>query len=135
MITLINGGTVGENDILFNEKTYHFTQISTGEDITNEIRRADKVRIVPGFDTEKDLLRASAEKPFSRPGTIASPQDLEMLEESTTKIFGQQILNDPLAAPLETLDAGVKKVFESSGVRTILIFAALGIVAVIALKK
>jgi hypothetical protein len=135
-ITLRDGREVESNDLSFNRNIYHFTRRSTGEDVTNLINRADKLRIVPDFDIDSDLLRSSRERPFSGGGRVVTgPQDIEPLEESTAKIFAEQILNDPLDAPLDTLDAGVKKVFESTGVRTILIFAALGIGAAIYFKS
>jgi hypothetical protein len=127
MITLINGRNVEETDLVFNEKTYHFTQRSTGADVTNEIRRADKLALVRGFDVGRENNRLSSEK--------SGAPDLEPRETNVFKIFGQQILDDPLDAPLETLDAGVNKVLKSSGIQTILVVAALGIAALIMLKK
>jgi hypothetical protein len=136
MITLLDGRQIDEADFAFDPRLYHFSLFSTGEDVTNEIRRADKLRLVPGFDVEKELYRLSVEKPFSGGGNrTASEGELEPRETNTAKILADQLFNDPLGAPLETLDAGVKKVFESSGVRALLIVAALGIAAAIYLKK
>jgi hypothetical protein len=131
MITLINGRNVDEAVIAFDANTYHFTLRNTGEDVTNEIRRADKLALVSGFDIARDNNRLYAEKK----GGVASGKDLEPLETNTFKIFGQQILNDPLAAPLETVDKGVKQIFASSGIQTLLVVAGLGIAALILLKK
>lgn len=51
------------------------------------------------------------------------------LETSTTAIFIDQLITDPLAAPLDALDSGVSKLFESSGVKSLLTIAIVGILA------
>lgn len=56
------------------------------------------------------------------------------LNESTGSILAQQLINDPLAAPLDALDSAVNKVFDSSGVKTILMIGLLALVVVVAVK-
>lgn len=76
----------------FNPDTYHFT--IGNEDITNLIRRADKVRIIPNFDVDRENLRVFNE------GTGAGSPPIG--STSTLTNFLQQITTDPLAAPIET---------------------------------
>lgn len=118
---------VADREITFDEGTYHF--YATGLDITNNLRRADKLRLVPDFDIERENYRLSAES-----GAGAQYGD-EPLNESTIKEFGKQIVNDPLSAPLEALDKGVTQIFSSSGVRTLLIVGIAGVVLYFALKS
>lgn len=135
MITLLDGRSVAEDDFAFEERIYHFTLFSTGEDVTNLVRRSDKLALVPGFDVDKENWRLSVEKPATGGGRPANPSDLEPLPTSTAGIFADQILNDPIGATLETLDAGVNKLVSSSGVRTIAVVAVLVIAAAIYFKK
>lgn len=135
MITLLDKRQVEESEFAFNKSNYHFTLRRTGEDVTNLIAREDKRALVPGFDDTKENYRLSVEKPVSGGGRQASENDLEGATTNTAEIFGRQIIDDPLEAPLETLDSGVKKILSSSGIQTILVVAALGITAVILLKR
>lgn len=57
------------------------------------------------------------------------------LNDSTAGIFLDQILTDPLDAPLDALDAGVKKLFDSEGIKTILTIAVIGVVVVLVVKS
>lgn len=125
-ITLISGKQIPAEMVVFDERQYHF--FYQGSDITNDIYRRDKIALVPGFDIERDNYRVSAEKGSGvRYGN-------EPLNDSTLDAFGNQILNDPLGAPLETLDAGVKKIMASSGIKTIL-FAGVAVVALVVFIK
>jgi hypothetical protein len=135
MITLLDGRQIEESDLAFNKASYHFTLRKSGEDITNDISREDKRRIVPGFDDTKENYRLSVEKPATGGGRQASEKDLEGATTNTAEIFGRQILEEPLEAPLQTLDSGVKRVLSSSGIQQILIVSALGLGALILLKK
>ena len=135
MIKTISGRTVDERDLAFNARTYHFSLISTGEDVTDDIYRRDKLALVPDFDERQENYRLSVEKPASGGGRTATESDLRDLDESTGSIFADQVTSDPLAAPLEAVDKAVKQVLSSSGIKTILILAALGIGAAIYLKK
>lgn len=55
------------------------------------------------------------------------------LNDSTAEILADQLLNDPLGAPLDALDSGVNRIFASTGVKTVLVIvAAAGVVALIA---
>ena len=135
MIKTISGRTLDERDLAFNARTYHFSLISTGEDVTNDIYRRDKLALVPDFDERQENYRLSVEKPASGGGRTGTESDLQDLNTNSGSIFVDQVTSDPLAAPLETVDKAVKQVLASSGIRTVLILAALGIAAAIYLKK
>lgn len=62
---------------------------------------------------------------------IAYVRNGAALDDSTASIFIDQLLTDPLAAPLDALDKGINQIFNSEGVKTILTVVAVG--AVIAL--
>ena len=134
-ITLISGRKIDSSAILFDGSNYHFSIEETGEDITNDIRRADKLTLVPGFDIERDLRRASVEKPASGGGRTATSQDLDPLDESTARIFGKQIVTDPFSAPLESANNLAQKFFSLPGLQKVLIVGALAAVLYIAVKK
>ncbi len=50
------------------------------------------------------------------------------LNDSTAELFVNQILDDPLDAPLDALDYGVNRIFDSSGVKTIVVVVVAGAV-------
>jgi hypothetical protein len=135
MITLLDGRQMTDDNFALDERNYHITLESTGEDVTNLVTRADKIALFPGFDIERESYRLSTEKPASGGGRTATERDLEPLDESTASIFVGQILHDPLAAPIQTLDATVDQVFASTGVRKILVVAALIVAAAIYFKN
>lgn len=110
MIRLIDGTTVDPNQIYFDTVSYHFTL--NGQDITANITRADKIANWPTFDPSVDNTRLYSESRGGS-GPIAD------LDTSTLDIFTQQVLTDPLAAPLDALNSGVNKVLASSGVQKI----------------
>ena len=62
---------------------------------------------------------------------IAIVRNGPMLPTSTASIFVSQVINDPLAAPLDALDKGVKQIFDSEGVKSIVVIAVVGLVAAI----
>jgi hypothetical protein len=144
MVTLLppDGRTLSEDEFFFDPETYHFT-LANDEDVTNLIRQADKIRMIPDFDQNEDLRRLSAER-AARGGTSAvnsgaptpmGPASREELDESTASIFVGQILHDPLAAPIQTLDSTVDQVFASSGVKKLVVVAALIVAAAIYFKN
>ena len=110
-ISLIDGRKVDMDAVTFG-KDYHF--FLNAEDITNQIRRADKAKF-PGFDIEVDNERIYVEKYVRQHGTLPP----EVGSDSIWWNFKEQILTDPLDAPLEALDAGVNKLFASSGIKII----------------
>lgn len=127
-ITLISGRQVDSSNLFFNQDTYHITLSPTGEDITNDMRRADKISLFNGFDIEKDNTRLYNE---TRGGTGPVPP----LETNTAVILGQQLLTDPLAAPLDALNNTVNRVFDAPGIKKLLVIAAVLVVGVIILKR
>lgn len=129
-IRLLSGTSVSSLEIDFNDSTYHFSV--NGEDITNDITRADKKRLVPGFDDTKENRRLSSEHPAT--GRM-SGHGTDPLTESTFGIFAGQIATDPLSAPLAALDKGVSQVFRSSGVQLLTITAILAIVGYVIFNK
>lgn len=129
MITLLTGDIIDPGQVHFDDSTYHF--FLNSQDITGSIKRADKLAYWPTFDPTVDNARIYNE---SRGGT----GPIAPLDESTFDIFTQQIETDPLGAPLDALDTGVKKVLASSGVQTIGLVLGGGLVlilAVLILKK
>ena len=66
---------------------------------------------------------------------IAYVRNGAALDDSTASIFIDQLLTDPLAAPLDALDSAVKKVFDSNGIKTILLVAVVAVVLVVAVKS
>jgi hypothetical protein len=128
-ITLLDGRTEDTANIYFDPATYHFSDTATGEDLTNQIRRADKQNNWPNFDPYVDNQRIYNE---TRQGGVGPLGDLPT---STAGIFADQILTDPLAAPLDALSAGVKQVFASSGVKTLVIVAIIAGGFVLLLKS
>lgn len=114
---------VDESKIEFNEDNYHFSLNTQNNvlDITSDIKRADKLKLVPWFDIERENYRLSSEMGHT-PG-----QSQEPLSESTIGAFTDQIFHDPLGAPLDALDKGVSEILKSSGVQVILVIAAIGV--------
>lgn len=126
MITLLNNAQVDELDIRFDPNSYHFHLQSTGADITNALRRADKLALVPDFDVERENIRISRESGSG--GRYGNDE----LSESTWDALGNQVTHDGvLAAPLETLDNTVRQVFKSTGVQSFIVLGALGLGAYI----
>jgi hypothetical protein len=111
---LIDGSTVNSADVQLANDNWHFSQISNGRDLTYLLYTRDK-NTFPGFDivTYNNSLSGRPD-----PGST-----------SILGTLGNQLLTDPLGAPLDALNSGVKQIFASSGVQTILV-AALVVVAV-----
>lgn len=124
MITLLDGRQVALSNISFDSDTYHFTLIDTGEDVTNLISRADKLANWPDFDPTIDNTRASNEASGGT-GPVAP------LNTSTASIFTNQILTDPLAAPISALNSAVAELSASSGIQKIGLILGLGLAAIV----
>ncbi len=127
---LINGGTVPDNEVTFDRNTYHF--MYQGVDITDSISRNEKLRVVPGFDIERDNYRLSDEGPVT--GDTGN-FGLEDLDDSTASNFAGQIITDPFSAPLDSLNNLAEKFMALDGIKKVLIVAAIGAVLYIAVKK
>lgn len=116
----ISGRQYDSEFLTLNDATYHITAAG-GVDVTNDIRRADKLALWPSFDVDKENRRLSNE----RNGGYGPAGKLE---DSTTVILGGQLLNDPLAAPLDTLNKAINQVFTAPGVlKALVIVAAVGV--------
>lgn len=114
IVTLLDGRTADSSELTFNSETYHVYW--NGEDVTNNMRQYDKRQIWPDFDQSIDNERAYAEKYFREHGTQPPPTG----SSSTFVNFWQQIINDPLQAPLETLDATAAKLTSNTTIKTLL---------------
>lgn len=128
IISTISGGTLETSEITFNPETYHFAD-KDGNDVTDDIRRVDKLFIVPTFDVEKDNARLYNKKAHGQDVPLAP------LDDSTTSILAHQLATDPLGAPLDALDAGVAKITASKGIQVILVGAVILLVALVIIEK
>jgi hypothetical protein len=125
---LINGAEIPEKDVAFNPATYRFHSVSTGQDWTNLIYRADKLRLVPGFDVERENLRISADT--GRGGNRGE----EKLNESTASAFLHIVSTDPLGAPIDALDRTVTRVIDSKSAK-LAAFAAFALLVIYLARK
>lgn len=96
MTTLISGGEISDNFLIFDASTYHVFDAATGEDLTYEIKQGDKVRLFDNFDRATDNERAYVEKYKRDNGTAPPPVG----STSTFVHFWNQITTDPLQAPI-----------------------------------
>jgi len=98
-IELLDGSTVDTDFLRFDEEHYHFYLGSGGnaQDLTDLIRRADKLAIVEDFDVEKENERIYVEK-YWREHKELPP---EIGSDSVWWNFTEQILTDPLDAPFK----------------------------------
>ena len=63
---------------------------------------------------------------------IAQVKYGQPLNDSTVSILTEQLLDDPLGAPLDALDSGVSQIFNSSGVKTVVVVTIVaGVIALI----
>ena len=115
--TLTDGRQVDSTGIYFDANTYHFWLGS--EDITNKVKRADKISNWAKFDATVDNERLYAEKYVRENGKQPPPVG----STSTFKLFVNQITTDPLSAPLEALDKGFKQISGNSTFRVIAVVA------------
>ena len=124
MLTLISGRQIDIAGLHLDRSSYRVYY--GGEDITNDMRQADKVRIFPGFDRSKDNERAysdryAQEHGGNRPAPTGST--------SVLVNFARQIVTDPLAAPLDYADEKVTgRLLGSSTVRIAVTLALIGAV-------
>jgi len=104
-ILLTTGRAVPVPFIEFDRASHRF--FYSGADITDGIRRADKIAYFggQGFDVEQDNLRLYGEK---NPGAAATGST------SIFDAFWGQILTDPLAAPLDYADTAVSTTVRST---------------------
>lgn len=125
IINLISGRTADSDRITFNDQTLRFTLAPGAQDITDDIRRADKVAIW-NIDVDRENQRIFAES-YARDhdGHLPTP-----LDTSTTSIFLGHILTDPLAAPLDVLNRGIDRFVAAPAITKILV--AAGVVITIA---
>lgn len=118
---LLDGTSVDSSAIDFDPNSYHFN--IGGNDITELIRRADKRTLVPGFDDDVENKRIFGEKYANDPNVNTGE-----LDTSVAGNFWHQITTDPLGAPLDALDAGVKKLANSSGIQKVVIIGVVGLI-------
>lgn len=120
MITLLDGRSVDPDKIVYDETRLSF--VLMGETITNLIRRADKVSIW-NIDVDRENARIYAES-YARDHDGALPKDLNT---NTADIFFQQIVEDPLAAPLGALNRAVDRFIAAPAITKILIIGGIAI--------
>lgn len=56
------------------------------------------------------------------------------LNDSTVEILAENLITDPLGAPLDALDAGVNQLFNSTGLKTIAVVVVAGLVIFVIVK-
>lgn len=130
-ITGISGKNYLVERIEFDDDTYHFFSgdALSGQDITDDIYRADKLLLVPDFNVTTENYRISSERGAYKPGGT------QPLDDSTASNFVTQITTDPLAAPLETLNNTFDKLVAAPGARKLVLVAFLGLAVFFALKQ
>ena len=134
-ITLLDSRVIDIAAINFDPSDYSFTvwyaDGNGKENITTLIRRADKLRFAD-FDGDfyNNLLYVQK---YQREHNGQLPPDVG--STSIWANFVEQILTDPLAAPLATLDNLVDQIFSSTGVKTILIVAGGLLILYIVAKR
>jgi hypothetical protein len=128
-LTLLDSRSVDMSEIYFDPNTYHFSDTATGEDLTNLIRRADKQDNWPAFDPYTDNQRIFNETRKGGSGPLGD------LQTNSGVIFAEQLLTDPLAAPLDALTKGVKEILANPGFKTLLVVGVLLFGAYVVLKE
>jgi hypothetical protein len=136
LITLHDGRQVDTGDILFDPASLQsqtppvFTFIPTGENLDNQIRGPDMLDF-PGFDqTAWNNYRYTLTYESQHSGQAPPP----IGSTSTLGNFVDQVTTNPLQAPIESLNAGVKQIFSSSGVVTLGLIAAGLVIALLVLR-
>jgi hypothetical protein len=117
MAKLLSGGSVPDDSVLFDSGRYHFT--SGFDDITNDLSRAEKERLVSGFDVTRENYRLSAEL-----GHGAAYGQVP-LSESTLAPLADQLVTDPFSAPIESLGRKADQFFGTGGIVKLLLFGGL----------
>lgn len=123
--TLIDGTVVNSSDVVFTPP-YEFA-LTDGTDITENMFTKDKL-LYDNFDLTAYNNYLYTQKYESTHGGSQPPA---LGSTSTLSNFVTDVTTDPLAAPLNALDSGVKQVIGSTGIQTIVIIAVAGIAAVI----
>jgi hypothetical protein len=117
MARTLSGQTVPDDLINFDESNYHFFRGIT--DITNDLSRAEKIRLVPDFDITRDNYRLSAERGS---GGAYGQQPLD------TGVIGPAVdalITDPFSAPIESLGNKANELFGNGGVLKLMFFGLL----------
>jgi hypothetical protein len=133
-ITLVNGTVINTSDIFFNpdnlamNRAPVFTYIPTGLNLDNQIRLADMSGF-EGWNGEAWTTYRLAHPAFGTP--VLTPQQ----PTGVGGILFDQLTTNPLAAPLDALSAGVKQIFASPGVKSLLWLGVGAIVLVLLLKN
>lgn len=123
---MLNGQRVDASDVEFYPDTYRF--FYKNDDVTNQIRQADKIANWPNFNQAKDNERAYAEAYAAKHGG-ASPTPTG--STSTVATFIKQIFTEPLKAPSESLQ---RQVQGSPAVQAGIVVVTLGLVYLIVAK-
>lgn len=122
----ISGNAYNVDQIDFDPDTYHFTYGTAQTDITNDLYAKDKYALVPDFDKALENFRRANENGDYKGST-------KPLNESTAGIFVDQLINDPLEAPLESLSNEVGKIVDNKGVKVIASVAIVGLLVYLVL--
>lgn len=126
LVDLLDGRSIESSNLRLNEDNYSVSIVSTGEDVTNNLRQNDKAQIFAGFDRAKDNLRSYVEQ-YRREHNGATPAPTG--DTSLWGNFWTQITTEPLRAPLDALNTATDSIFENNTVRVLtgvaLIIAAL----------
>lgn len=128
LITLLDGSKIESGDLSLDRGTYQVWAFGV-EEVTDLMRQADKLRVFPGFDREKDNARASDD---ARRAAGQAP-----IRYGSTSLIGNfttQILTKPLDAPLEALDNTTKKIFKSTGVRVLIALAVVALLVYLSVQ-
>lgn len=107
-IELLDGRMVDSGDLSINRTTYRVTNDDTAEDVTALVKQSDKVKVFWNFDRQRDNERASDD--------AAAARGEAPVRVGSTSIFGnfvEQIVTDPLAAPLEAADRTIARTTKS----------------------
>lgn len=118
-IKLIDGRIIPWEDIRLEKNNWQFSRKSTGEDLTRQIRLADKREGWAEYDNEA----------YNR--YLSGGKDAKDLPTNVTGIFTKQILTDPLAAPADAAAGAVKTLKETVTSPKFLIIAGLATVLLI----
>lgn len=131
LVSFLDNRSADTGNINFDRGTYHFTLRDTGEDVTNQIRRADKEANWAGFDAATDNERLYVEKYIREHGTL--PPDVG--PTSTWAVLLNNLATDPLGAPLEVVNNAWNDVVNSSGVKGFALVGGLALVLYLVLRK
>lgn len=125
MVTMLDGRRANTDDIVFSEPAHRFTL--RGEDVTNQIRQADKLTNWRTFDRAKDNARVSDERYQRETGKQRAPAG----STSTTGLFLTQIFTEPFKAPIEAAQRGTEGI---GGLKGVGMIALIGVGALIMLN-